>query len=341
MRQDRINKILSGEASKEERNSFFYEMGYDESLSDEYAKEKARYVFDNLPYTQNRLLGGRPDDGKPRRLRRVFRAVTGVAAVLMLPLLAYFIYDQYVERQKYNINTPMEEAPTIAEIVFAEVQRRPMIKYEARTGVIAEVMLPDSSQVWLNSGSTIEFPAEFDSVQRVVNFYGEGYFAVKSNPDWPMKINTYDSISVIVKGTEFNINNYSNSSQFKLALVNGNVAIYRGKTNSVINVNKNDEIIIRKGQTDKNSACRVVDSDIPSITAWRKGILKFNNTLMTDVVTTLNNWYGYNIMIYNSRIKDYRFTGEFHSESLMDILETIRISSNINYSIMNKDVVLY
>lgn len=340
MKQDRINKILSGKASKEEREAFFYEIKYDKSLADMYAEEKADYVFSHLPYTQDQFA--EDSKGRPERvLRKVLRIVTGIAAVLMIPLLGYFVYDQYTEAQMYNISIPTEEAPSIAEIVYTNIQNEPMIKYEARTGVIAEVILPDSSLVWLNSGSTIEFPAKFDSVQRVVNFYGEGYFDIKGNPDWPMKINTSNSISVIVKGTEFNLNNYQNSAQFKLALVKGNVAIYRGNTNSVINVNKNDEIIINKGQTGKTSACRIVDSDIPSITAWKRGILKFNNTLMTDVVATLNNWYGYNIIIYNSKIKDYRFTGEFHSESLMDILETIKISSNIKYSIMNKDVVIY
>lgn len=337
--KNKIFEILLKESSPRERKAFFEDLKYDKGLADEYAKQKAQYVFDNLPYSQEALTGNFPK--KKSTLSRIAVIVTRIAAILTIPLAIYIVYDKYTEKRT-TIDVPTNDIPSMAEIVNSKTQDTPMIRQTAHTGVIAEVVLPDSSVVYLNSGSTIEFPAKFDSVQREIIFYGEGYFDIRSNKGWPMKIKTSDNISVLVRGTEFNLNNYENSPQFKLVLVKGNLSIYREDTNSIINVNEKDEIVINKGKKGQSSAYRNINSDISYNIAWKSGILKFKNTPMTEVATRLSNWYGYNIIIiYNQKIKDYHFTGEFHSETLIEILETIKISSNIRFSIMNKDVILY
>lgn len=334
-----ILKILSGMASQKERNKFFEELKQNEELAKEYAHAKCNYVFDNLPYSQNRLFRHGKIQNK-KTINKISLILIKFAAIISIPLFIYFLYDIY-NNKKYNIEIPTRDIPDIADIIFQKPKITPMIKYHTNAGIIGEVLLPDSSVVFLNCGSGIEFPAKFDSVQRVINFYGEGFFDIRSDRNRPLKINTSNGISVIVTGTKFNLNNYSNDNQFKLALADGNLSIYRSSTNSVINVNENDEIVINKTSEGTSSAYRITESDIDYITSWMHGILKFKNTPMPKVTNRLSNWYGYNIIIYSDEIKKYRFTGEFQSEPLINILETLRISSNIKYSIIDKNVILY
>lgn len=336
--KETIYKILSGRASQKERDRFFKEIESNHELADEYAKAKCDYVFDNLPYSQEGLHTGTAAPEKKITFHRIANTLTRIAAVIAIPLFIYFIYDRYCSEADAGI--PADETPDIARIVAAN-SVTPTIKYSTRTGIIGKVLLPDSSVVHLNSGSSIEFPVEFDSEQRIINFCGEGFFEIRSDKNKPMKINTSNGVSVIITGTKFNLSNYSNDSRMKLALADGAVSIYRSNTNSVINVYENDEIVINKTKDGTSSAYRIKNSDINYITSWMREILKFRNTPMTEVIEKLNNWYGYHIVIKNDKIKDYRFTGEFQSESLINILEAIRISSNIRYSIVKKEVSLY
>ena len=336
--KDKILKILNKKATSEEKDAFYKDIANNEDLADKYSKYKCDYIFNNLPYCCN--IETNAGHERKAKIYKVCRIITSIAAILSIPLFIYFICNFPKDKsQEITLNT--NESSVLSEIIYKRHTETPMIKYKTNVGVVGEVLLPDSSTVILNSGSQIEFPAEFDNDERIINFYGEGYFNIKSNKEWPMKINTTNGISVIVTGTEFNLNNYDNNPQFKLALVDGNLSIFRETSNSVVNVSKNNEIIINKVGEGTTTAYRKVINDFDCITSWIDGKIIFKNTLMTDIANSLSNWYGYNIIIYNQKIKDYRFTGEFHSESLFNILETISISSNINFSIMEKDVIIY
>ena len=50
--------------------------------------------------------------------------------------------------------------------------------YKASTpyGSISEIILPDSSKVWLDVGSTLEYPSRFINNTRRVYMCGEAYF---------------------------------------------------------------------------------------------------------------------------------------------------------------------
>lgn len=55
--------------------------------------------------------------------------------------------------------------------------------YKASTpyGSISEIILPDSSKVWLDAGSTLEYPSQFINNTRRVCMSGEAYFEVHAD----------------------------------------------------------------------------------------------------------------------------------------------------------------
>jgi ferric-dicitrate binding protein FerR (iron transport regulator) len=342
--KETIIKYIEGNLSQEDIESFIMELDCNEELKKEYAKVKSEYIFDNLPYT---CEGGileeiRNDSIKVKnRPRTFFSVLTKIAAILSIPLFGYFIYKTSYSLSDVETSPTTEQTQSIVGVVENMKNTvTPMLSYSTNTGMMGKVLLPDSSVVWLNSGSKIDFPAQFDSTLRVVIFSGEGYFDIKSEKNRPMSIQTPNGISAIVKGTEFNLSCYEKDTFFKLTMINGELWVYRALTNSIIDVDNQQQVIIKKNTKGPESAKKIY-ADIDCVTAWKRGILKFNNTSMTEVANKLSRWYGYNVIIHGKVIESYRFTGEFHSESLIQVLDAIKLSSNVRYSIMNKDIILF
>lgn len=57
----------------------------------------------------------------------------------------------------------------------------PMLSLSTPFGGLLQTQLPDSSHIWLNANSSLEYPAVFDENQRRVVLQGEGYFEVKAD----------------------------------------------------------------------------------------------------------------------------------------------------------------
>src|SRR5690606_22860285 len=74
-----------------------------------------------------------------------------------------------------------------------------------------QVVLPDGSKVWLNSASSLTYPAEFSNSVRVVELEGEAYFEVSERSsivggpaNMPFIVKTHGQ-EVEVLGTQFNV----------------------------------------------------------------------------------------------------------------------------------------
>ena len=57
-------------------------------------------------------------------------------------------------------------------------------------GQNAQLTLADGSKVWLNAGSTLNFPTRFVKEKRQVTLEGEGFFEVKANKEKPFIVST-------------------------------------------------------------------------------------------------------------------------------------------------------
>ncbi|MDD4756014.1 MAG: FecR family protein, partial [Prolixibacteraceae bacterium] len=78
-------------------------------------------------------------------------------------------------------------------------------KITAPYGARTQFILPDSSIVWLNSGSELIFPAHF-SGSRPVTLKGEAFFQVKEANSSFLVETAYGAVEV--KGTSFNVKAY-------------------------------------------------------------------------------------------------------------------------------------
>ena len=85
------------------------------------------------------------------------------------------------------------------------------IEISTAYGEQKRLVLPDSSEVWLNAGSTITYPKTFTKENRVVTLDGEAYFSVRKDDAKPFIVET-SQLSVKVLGTKFNVKAYANDA---------------------------------------------------------------------------------------------------------------------------------
>jgi ferric-dicitrate binding protein FerR (iron transport regulator) len=73
---------------------------------------------------------------------------------------------------------------------------------------------------------------------------------------------------------------------------------------------------------------------------WKEGILDFNDTQMSEVIKMLERWHGVNFIVKDPQILNYRFTARFKSESIIQILDYIKMTTFIDYSVEGNTVTL-
>lgn len=208
----------------------------------------------------------------------------------------------------------------------------------ANRGVRTSLDLPDGSIAYLNSGSTLSYPASYDKKERQVTLVGEAYFSVKHDPEHPFIVSvSHDRLKVKVLGTEFNVRAYEKEDVVQTTLVSGAVNIVmeedEGKT-SVRNLYPSEKAIY--DLTDKT--LEVMNVDVEGEIAWKDGRLVFKETPLPEVLGCLANFYNVDFKVMDPVINSYRFTGTFNNRQLPQVLDYLRISSRIDYSIKRMEI---
>lgn len=198
----------------------------------------------------------------------------------------------------------------------------------------APTILPDSTLVWLNANSTIEYTSTF-SQKREVTLKGEGFFDVRKKGSQPFVVKT-TLFSIEVKGTRFNVQAYEaeyenatleeGSIELKL---HGEAESYAMKPGDQITINNVKQTIERK------------KVDPYNFTAWKEEKLVFDNTRLSDIILKIENRYKVKISIDESLAFRERMTMTIEHEPIEEIMEMIHLSSQLNYKIENETIVIY
>lgn len=235
-----------------------------------------------------------PDAGAGRRARRsaaagVWRRVCVAAAVAVavvaLPLIGFVGGRQTVESG-------------FADIVV-----------EVPVGARMQMTLPDSTRVWLNSGSRLVYSQGFGVTERRLSLSGEGFFDVRHNAGKPFTVCTRE-MDVRVVGTRFNMRNYADDDEVAVSLIRGRVAlanrmrqdsdIYLSPMHSAVLDKRTGRITLRPMRTQGGAA-------------WAQGELFFDESLLSDIAKKIERCYGVRVEVADS-VRSRRFYGSFSME---------------------------
>jgi ferric-dicitrate binding protein FerR (iron transport regulator) len=218
-------------------------------------------------------------------------------------------------------------------------------KHEIYTekGVKANITLPDSSHVILNCDTRIVFPDHFTGPTREVFISGEAFFEVTSDSLVPMVVTTPKNFRIEVTGTTFNVRSYEDEEESQATLLSGRVNIISkaGKKDGkevVTVLRPNESYVIKTGNTPQIIAS---ESDISKEVAWKDGRLVFELTPMRDIITKMERWHGVIFIVKDPEVLDYKITGNFKSESVVQIMEMIKYTSLIDYFMTENMITLF
>jgi ferric-dicitrate binding protein FerR (iron transport regulator) len=163
-----------------------------------------------------------------------------------------------------------------------------------------KVQLPDGTNVWLNSASSLHYPIAFNGKTRDVELTGEAYFEVAKDKHKPFTV-TSAGQKVTVLGTHFNINAYKDESNINTTLLEGSVR-----------VNSNDkQALLKPGEQSALSGetIRVSKANIHLATAWKDGQLAFAHTDLKSVLRQTSRWYNIDVE-YIGKVPDISISGD-------------------------------
>ncbi|MEJ4089533.1 FecR family protein [Galbibacter orientalis] len=203
--------------------------------------------------------------------------------------------------------------------------------YATGIGKQKEFILKDGSKVQLNSESKLIVTSDFNDSNRTVKLFGEAFFEVTRNKEKPFIVETEQGFLVKVLGTKFNVKAYDNDLTAQTTLVSGKVEIYKPhKSAPEITLKPKQTVVFNKSEKTINL---IKNASIQQSTSWRDGILTFDNTSFGEVIKNLERWYNVTIIIKDSSIENYSFSGKFmRDNNVHEVLEIIKTSSPIQYN---------
>ncbi|WNV06129.1 FecR family protein [Candidatus Methylospira mobilis] len=187
--------------------------------------------------------------------------------------------------------------------------------YHTGWGERRELVTEDGSRITLNTHSAIS--VAFSSQQRVIKLSeGEAYFQVAHNSARPFLVVTDYGVTQVT-GTAFDV--YKQSGQMTVTVSEGKVKVYREGA-------RGQAIELTAGlQTTLNmyGAGPVLHTDARQVSAWKNGLLVFNQQSLASVVTELNRYFPGKIMIADPRIRQRIVSGAFDLAYPQDILSAL------------------
>ena len=244
-------------------------------------------------------------------------------------------------------------------------------RFEIQTekGERATIHLPDGSKVVLNACSYISYPSNFGENTRELTLTGEGYFDVQTNPDMPFMVKT-SGLNIKAFGTVFNVRAYLDEDAVETTLVRGDVSIETQTNKHIVSLKPAQVITIPKDlirtnhETEYSSRTATQENDLkqsetiyseksqtkeavlidkinPEVyTSWKDNKWIIESESLESLATKIERKYDVVISIEGETIKNYVFSGTLKNLPLEQVLETIRLNAPIQYTVIEKNVLI-
>lgn len=237
-----------------------------------------------------------PRSGNLRRWRWSLRIIEYAAAVAAVVLALHY---------RHQANTPRE-----------------WVEVYAGMGERREIVLPDSTHVWLNAGTKLIYPKQFNRSMRQVYLSGEMFADVRRDEDRPFIVSA-DRLEVKVLGTQFNLKSYQEDAKSEVSLVRGKVSvgIKASKMNGKLTLAPGD--ILRFNKT--NNHIDFLNFDPDSYANWiDNNNFFFVEQTLGDIVADLRRHFAVEIVVTDKSLCDETYYASFvNEESLDEILDAL------------------
>lgn len=233
--------------------------------------------------------------------KRVLVYLTRIAAILFVPLAIAFFWQQQKK----------DPAAGIMQTISTPLASRTTFD------------LPDGSKVWLNSGSSVSFPADFSS-ERKVTLAGEAFFDVKKGNS-PFIVEA-PGFTVNVLGTAFNVMVYDNE-QPAVTLERGRISL-QSVSGAHLELEPGQQAIIDTSAhtlSKRNVQTRLYSS-------WIENQMIFQNEELGAVLNRLERWYNIKIQVKDVELLKIPMTATIEYETVWEVMDLMDLTLPIGYT---------
>lgn len=317
-----IAAFLVGESSKEENELLFEWLNQSTENRQIFNELKIawQYAFaDRQQMVESRTLILKTILARVRK-RRLFRPAAAIAAFFLAAGLGFAIASA--------IFKPLED-PTSAP-------HEGIITMSTLPGQKAEATLPDGTKIWLNSGTTISYPASYGIEDRTATLVeGEIFLDVAKIEGQRFTLNTSNGY-VKVHGTSFDARNYSEDPSMTVTLEKGSIEFLSGDESSKAVMVPGQKLLFDKASG--SMALQKCDTEVESI--WRFGELKIERKAFLEVMADMERWYGVEIEVSGKVPTDSFYWMTIKTESFREMLGLLCKITPLTYEINGKQVTI-
>lgn len=145
----------------------------------------------------------------------------------------------------------------------------------------------DGSKVWVNAGTRVVYPVEFEKDKREIYVDGEIYIEVARDENRPFYVRTKD-MNVRVLGTKFNVTAYESETIRSVVLAQGCVQVETAQTPKAI-LAPNQMFSSAEGKEN------ITQVDVEQAISWINGLYCFQSADLGIVLKRLSTYYGINV----------------------------------------------
>ncbi len=189
-----------------------------------------------------------------------------------------------------------------------------------------EIILPDSSHVWLNENSKLMYNPRFE--QRHVTLEGEAFFEIERLVEHPFEITSGDATTTVL-GTSFNVRAYPAEERIEVTVKTGKVVL-------AVTKKKQSPVLLTPGETGvfdkKEEKVEVATLEIDNADAWKTQKLAFDDEKMAQVIASLERYFDVDIEVSDPALLECPYTSTFDQPDLDAILTVIGSTIGFEFS---------
>lgn len=202
--------------------------------------------------------------------------------------------------------------------------------YETAVGERRTIVLPDGSELTLNTDTQIRVSYDF-GLRKIDLEQGQALFKVASNRWRPFLVDAGDR-TIRAIGTEFDV--YRKAGEVRVALIEGKISITPDALPPQIVASPQpqshvEEIVLTAGRSVSITPAGAVETPaerIDEATAWLQGQLVFNDQPLGEAVAEINRYSTRKIVVVDEGLAELRVTGVFSTDRVDSFLEAVRLS---------------
>lgn len=322
-----VNKFFQGESNPTELNDAI------DLFSDPYHNLDLRPVIFELWKTQDpeqeiglpneenlvlldkihHIISLNSEAGTSSKTRNLFNKTTRLSAILVIG----FVLGVLVNNMK---KTETTYHTTIAPL-----------------GAISQVVLSDSTIIYLNAGTELRYSG-IEQNKREVYLSGEAWFNVKIDKNNPFIVHT-PFYNVRVTGTRFNVKAYEEENEIMTTLEEGSVEVLSSKY-----LELNERKILLPGEqliyNRLQRSIQIKEVNPRMFSSWKDNQLIFINMNLKELIVLLERKYGVTIETPELSILNYHYDGTISDESILEVLDLIKSTLPVKYKIEGQTIVI-